>query len=71
MYLVAHQDDCQMVVGVPHKERPHPRYPNMMISDHNGQPNPRQCTCEPQKINWERLLRVIGGTRHKLSDLYE
>ena len=69
MYLVAHQNDCQMVVGNV-KEVFVTNHKMILGMEKEMRVFPRQCTCEPQKINWEVLLRMIGGTRHKLADLY-
>ena len=60
MYLVAHQDDCQMVVGAPVWGKEH--HVEVVDGDvveftmTNGT-SVRQCTCEPQLIP----LRFTGG----------
>ena len=56
MYLVAHQDDCQMVVGTPKAGTiQNIRNPENgeMIGYIVGIQQPRQCTCEPLTVQLE------------------
>ena len=60
-FIVAHQDDCQMVTGVEHTETvyfPAPWLANMVqsveVSSGNGR---RQCTCDPELVP----LHYTGG----------
>ena len=76
MYLVAHQDTCQMVVGNVLKVRkPGTAEPGAVWSVDGTNYDarlPRQCTCEPQQINWEiLLLALVGPGRETLDDIYE
>ena len=78
MYLIAHQNDCQMVVGNVLKIRTlesarESGEGNAAIGFEDSDRNmPRQCTCEPQQINWEKLLNVIGGRgKTTVGELYE
>ena len=78
MYLIAHQNDCQMVVGSIMKIRTPESLRetwegDAVIGFENSDRNmPRQCTCEPQQINWEKLVLAIGGGGHvTFSELYE
>ena len=76
MYLVAHQDDCQMVVGNVLKIRKQGTDEPGAVWSVDGTEEdrklPRQCTCEPQQINWEKLVLAIGGGGHvTFSELYE
>ena len=71
MYLVAHQDDCQMVTGIESdtdQRMAHDGTEILVMRPYLAYP--RQCTCEPKAVNLEVLLRMIGGVRHKMSDLY-
>ena len=50
MYLVAHQDECQMVVGTPKAgtiQNIQDPLNGEMIEYIVGTQQPRQCTCEP------------------------
>ena len=67
MYLVAHQDDCNEITR--QHNFPIRHYP-MDTIEHAEATYP--CTCEPQRVNWERLLLAIAGAPDILvGDLYE
>ena len=54
MYLVAHQDECQMVVGTPKVgtvTRIYSILQDKYVDCIVGTQQPRQCTCEPQTIH--------------------
>ena len=64
MYLVAHQDDCQMVVGNVLKVRkPGTAEPGAVWSvdgtDYDAR-LPRQCTCEPELAPYHVYVRCIS-----------
>ena len=76
MYLIAHQDTCQMVVGNVLKIRKQGTVEPGVVWSVDGTEEdrklPRQCTCEPQQINWEKLLlALVGPGRATLDDIYE
>lgn len=78
MYLIAHQDDCQMVTGgavihgmdAPIASDTIPKQTITFRIERGA--GFRYCTCEPQQINWGKLLNAIGGRgKTTLADLYE
>ena len=72
MYLIAHQDDCQMVVGNVLKIRTlesaresgeGDAVIGFVDSDRNM---PRQCTCEPMTVKLVKHIPVDGNGDHNV-----
>ena len=67
MYLVLHQDDCQMVVGNVLKVRAWGNPESGAIVSLDGTEEdrqlPRQCTCEPKLVKW---LQSSGNSNWSL-----
>ena len=70
MYLIAHQDTCQMVVGNVLKVRKAgTSEPDAVVSVDDIDVDmllPRQCTCEPMTVKLVKHIPVDGNGDHNV-----